>query len=504
MENANKPEKIEKKGFFEDKYNIVFVAVLVFAAIIRIYYFILTKGQPFWFDETEYLGMAKHWAFGTYAHMNAQRVPIMPFLAAIIYKLGGAATAVKFFTSVLPSIGIVAMFYFIGSKMYDKKAGLLASAMAAVFWVLLFWTNRANTDMLAFFFALAAIYFMWTGFVLKENEKHIRYALPLFILSFLTKPNMAIVILTAAVFLLFYCRTGLFRKKQLWESFALTLPIVIPFFIWQKLQYGTFLAFRGASHVAAKGTALQVSNKPIAWYVFSFVQSFTEKVFFWPAMLGLALFVAYLFLGKDLIRKDSRLAANLFLISLFAISLVYFVFIERDAEDRWILPMSLSLFFAVAVCLGHTQKFLEKSNKHFALAVIVLIFASGAYFQLAHADFITKAKINTYTQEPAAGAWLKEHTSPEDLIISNNEHVPLIYYSERKVDGVSIFETKDKLKELKPRYYVVTAYFPSAQWTYELPQKNPGSFVLAQGFFETRNGQQAPVIGIYEFRNYDF
>ncbi len=504
MENENTaPAAKPKKGFLEDRYDLLAAAVIIFAFVVRLYYFFLTKNQAFWFDETEYLGIAKHWAFNTYALMNAQRLPVMPFFAAIIYKLGGTTGAVKFLTSLLPSVGTVAMFYFLGTKMYDKKTGLLASAMMSVFWVSLFWTNRINTDMLAFLFTLLALYFTWTGFVLKENEKHIRYALPFFVLAFLTKPNMALVALVAAAFLLFLHRFEIFKKKELWQSVVLTLPIAVPFLIWEKIQYGSFLAFRGATHVLAKSTALQVSYKPVAWYVFSFIYTFPEKVLFFISLLGLGIFIIYLALGKDLIKKDSRLGANLFLLVLFIVSLAYFVFVERDAEDRWIMPIVITIFFAAANGLVKIQGWIGKYNRHAAIAAIVLLLAAGSYFQLAHADSITKIKIGTYSQEPLAGAWLKEHTLPGDTLVSNNEHVPFVFYSERQVDGVSIFESPEKLKNLGPKYYVVTAYYPSPQWTYELPQKYPQALVPVQAFFENRNGQQIPVIAIYEFKNYD-
>ena len=510
METEAVRVKNEEKvaGFFADRYNLAFVAVIVFAFAIRLYYFLLTKNQALWFDETEYLGMAKHWVFNTYAIMNPQRVPVMPLVAAIIYKIGGTTAAVKFFTSVLPSTGIVAMFYFLGGKMYGKKIALFASVIAAVFWVTLFWTNRINTDMLAFLFVLIALYFTWSGYVLKENERHARYALPVFVLSFLTKPNMAIVIIVAAAFLLFYSGLEPLRKKAFWMSWLLSLLIVIPFLVWQKIQYGSFLAFRSATHILAKGTEFQISYKPPAWYVFNYVYTFPESVLFWAAALGLALFIFYLFIGRDLIKKDKVLAANLFLITLLSVSLAYFVFIERDAEDRWILPIALPLFYAASSALAQIQQWIQKAvmqfGRHAALATVVFLLASGAYVQLSHADSIIKLKMGTYSQEPAAGMWLKDHTSPNDLIIANNEHVPFVFYSERRVDGVSIFESREKLKDLMPKYYVVTAYYNSPAWTYELPQKYPSSLLPVQVFYENRGGQKMPAIVIYEFKGYDF
>ncbi|MEM3074692.1 MAG: hypothetical protein QW727_02000 [Candidatus Pacearchaeota archaeon] len=60
-------EKIEKrkqkiKNWLSDKHNLVLFGILIFAFIIRLYYFALTKNQPLWWDEAEYMSAAKSYA----------------------------------------------------------------------------------------------------------------------------------------------------------------------------------------------------------------------------------------------------------------------------------------------------------------------------------------------------------------------------------------------------------------------------------------------------------
>lgn len=52
----------QKKSFFSDKYNLMLLGVLLLALILGLMYFTINKAL--WWDEAEYLSIAKHWAFG--------------------------------------------------------------------------------------------------------------------------------------------------------------------------------------------------------------------------------------------------------------------------------------------------------------------------------------------------------------------------------------------------------------------------------------------------------
>jgi len=57
----NRTERI--KLWLKDPYNLTLVIIIVLAFAIRLYYFFITKNQPLWWDEAEYMATAKHWAF---------------------------------------------------------------------------------------------------------------------------------------------------------------------------------------------------------------------------------------------------------------------------------------------------------------------------------------------------------------------------------------------------------------------------------------------------------
>ena len=48
------------ENFLRDKNNLMFLGVLLVAFVIRLYYFVYTNGQTLWWDESEYMSMAKN------------------------------------------------------------------------------------------------------------------------------------------------------------------------------------------------------------------------------------------------------------------------------------------------------------------------------------------------------------------------------------------------------------------------------------------------------------
>jgi len=157
----NLRNKIE--SFLRNKYNLLFLGIILLAFMIRLYYFIYTYNQPLWWDEAEYMSMAKNILYGIPYDFNPQRPILFPLLISLFLWMGEGV--VKFFIIFLPSLGSVIVTYLLGKELYNKKIGLIASFIMAVFWVLLFNGTRIHADGIALFFSLLGIYFFWKGYV---------------------------------------------------------------------------------------------------------------------------------------------------------------------------------------------------------------------------------------------------------------------------------------------------------------------------------------------------
>src|SRR3989338_10903558 len=160
------------KEWFKDRYNLLFVAILLFAFILRIKYFDI-NALSLWWDEATYLASGRYWAFGeTLWAVEAARPPFFMLLIALFFKLGFSELFVRFFTVVVPSLFIVLFTYLLGKEFYDKRVGLIAALIASVSWMFLVNIARVHTDLLAGALGLAAVYYFWKGYVVPEKKIH--------------------------------------------------------------------------------------------------------------------------------------------------------------------------------------------------------------------------------------------------------------------------------------------------------------------------------------------
>ena len=122
MENEGKTEKTKNKikNWLKNPYNLSLLAILVFAFLIRIYFFLLTKNQPLWWDEAEYMLKAKSIALGTpETGWSAEIRPILfPFLASIFFLAGLGEIPLRL---IMVFISLISIFfiYFIGKNIFN-------------------------------------------------------------------------------------------------------------------------------------------------------------------------------------------------------------------------------------------------------------------------------------------------------------------------------------------------------------------------------------------------
>lgn len=512
MEQEHKKQS-KLSEFFSDKTNRTLLAIIIISLIIRIYYFILTKNQAVWWDESEYLVTAKHWALGVPWDVNPQRPILFSLLFAIFYKLAIPDIVGKFFFVLLPSLGVIVISYLLAKEMYDKKIAILTSAFMSIFYVLIFNTTRYHTDALGVLLGLFAIYFFWKGYVNQKSKKLIWLVGIFLAFNFATRLVAVLIAGTILVYLILTTGLKFLRNKDLWISLGLGLIPLGIYLIYNLISYNKIFAF-SAGYIRPEDLAALAANPP-AWYVFSFIGIFLGIIMLIVFLVGI-IFSYKLIIGYDLVIKeqDKKSFADLFIILLLLVHIIWFVFIQRAAEDRWLLPMAFGIFALVAKGLTVIYENIKKYNKIIASIALGVLLVLGTYHQLSLTDKIIKAKILTYSQEPLAGEFLKQNTNKAESIISNNEVAPLAYHTERKVYGFGETEqdTIKIIKDKKPKYLIWTAYFPSKEWTYGFAEKHKESLNLIKVYESSgpvsvliQSNNNKPVgVAIYEFKNYNF
>jgi 4-amino-4-deoxy-L-arabinose transferase-like glycosyltransferase len=485
-------------GFFSERSCKFFLfAILILAFAVRIYYFYLTRNQALWWDEAEYMSIAKHWLYGLHYAVNPQRPPLFPILEYSLLAIGFGELAVKFILSVLPSMGIVYATYLLGKEFYDERVGLVAAFITSSFWVLVFNSMRIHTDQLGMLFGMLAIYFFWRGYAKKEKQL---WLAGLFLgLSFLTRLAAFLYVLLIAAYLVSEPANSIRNWKR---SLVMILPgvgVFAAYLLWMKVYFGDALLFLKTNVPAITG----VQQAP-AWNLFRYFFEFNGWIFFALFLLGLLLLLFNLLIALDLLvkEKNQKLKGELFVFFWLLLFTFYFVFVLKSplTEHRYMMPMAPAIFILVGAGL---MKTFDLISKHFNLIAIIfcaVLLALGTHSELKHADIAIKAKIGSYQQVKEAALWMRAHSSPEDYFITWSEPQTL-YYSERnQLSGFkneSDFEAK--VLQYKPKYLTISVFERHADWIYNYPQRHAASLVPVQAYFFDEERKQ-PALIVYEFR----
>lgn len=505
-------DKEKIKAFFKSKYNWTLIAILIFSFFLYFHYYDVNVNNSYWWDESTYLDGGKYWATGhPFWSVEPARPPLFMLLIAFFFKLGSSETIVRFFTVMLPSILTILSTYLLGKEMYkSKRVGLISAFMMSVCWVLLFNVSRVHTDALATFLGIMTFYFFWKGFIKQESASYKLLALTGLAvgLSFLVRLSS---LLPLAVILLFVIILFLFSKDKsisfknsmkLWIIPFIFILVLVPYAIWGYYQFENPLPWLPNYF---GGTQETIKSAP-AWNLLSFVSLYLEWPYFILFIIGL-LFTYKLFIGFDIIikEKQEKQLADLFNIINISVILFFFIFITRiaGAEHRWLLMMAPSLFFIASRGALKIYKLIKPYGKALAIIIVVGIILAGAYPHLQQNDGLIKDKITTESYTVDAGQFIQQNTKEDDIIMSANIHAELTYTSERQYLGVGTDDSNflQVANEKKPPYLILSAYYPSPDWVYGLPQKYPQLLEPVQAYFADEAKTQ-PLLIIYKF-NYE-
>jgi len=433
-------EKIIK--WFKNPYNLAFVAILVFAIIIRLYYFSLTKNQPLWWDEADYLAFAKNLAgFNSDWIVTQQHNSLFPYIVSGFFAFGFSEAITKFILEIVPSILTVFLTYFLVNLMYkDKRIALISSFLMAVFWAVLFNSMRFHLGVPGLLIGLLAIYVFWQGYERKEKifwKIDPKWAIPITVfLVVLTYTIRRGYFLFGIFFFVYMLSTrkwnDLIKDKYNWIALGV---FAVLFFIAEK-----FIFISGIGDVATTYTHPENPITLIPFGVFSsyFVSgAIISNILFYLFWIGLIILIVSIFLSFGHIRKikRGRIKGDIFMLIMLAITLLYFIFFlrpENFGEPRWYFPLLLASFISISRATTMIADLTKKYNKFAPVVIVIILIGLGGLYQVRQADSIIKDRASSFEGLREASIYVKGISSEADIIIS--QPVPqTIYYAERKV-----------------------------------------------------------------------
>ena len=473
-ENINSNQTINKrqeniKNFLKDKHNLIFVLILLFAIIIRLYHFNITQDQPIWWDESDYLAYAKNIAgYPVSWIVTEKHNSLYPFLVAPFFALGLPESIVKFLLQTLPGILTILLVYLTSNLMYkDKRVSLIASFIMSVFWVHLFDSTRFHIDVPALFVGLLSFYTFWKGYEKKEKifgKIDSKWAIPLsvflVVLTYSIRRGYAIF---GSFFLVYMLLTRNFKElikdKNNWIGLILAFVLLI---LSEKLIFISQIASVSGSYFHEE---LPINLLPLkvfeSFSLFNFNQILSlSSIFFFLSWTGLFLLIYNLSLSFGYIRKDhsNSSKADLFNLIVILVTLAFFILVLRSpatpenpfgSEPRWYLPLAFSSFICISRAILVITDYIKPYNKHISLAILIALIFLGGYSQFKYGDSLIKEKINTFNGIKDASLYIKEVSNKEDVVIG----IPrpqISYYAEREAINPHVWINWEGTKESSP------------------------------------------------------
>ncbi len=443
--NKNIEKRKEKiKNWLKDKNNLIFAGILVFAVIIRIYYFNLTKNQPLWWDEADYMAYAKNLAgFSVDWVVTAKHNSLFPYLAALLFKLGFSEAITKFIIIILPSILLVLLAYKVTLLMYkDRRIALISSFLMATLWEILFNSTRFHLETPALLAGFLSIFVFWQGYERKEKifgKIDPKWALPLTVfLSILTYTIRRGYFLFGIFFLVYILFTKnikeLIKDKYNWVALG---SAILLFFFAEKFIF--------ISQISDVGQAYFHEKEPINFLPLWVFQAYYNNlglswasVLFYLFWLGAIILIFNIFLSLGRIKKINNCdtKADFFIIITIILTLAFFIFVLRTqdsfGEPRWYFPLLLGTFICISRASVTLTNYIKPYSKNISIGLLILLIGYGGYYEVQHADFIIKNKIPSYEGIRQAGLYLKEISNENGLIITI-ARPQIAYYAERSV-----------------------------------------------------------------------
>lgn len=472
------------------KQNWVLISIIVFALVIRIYYFIITQGQVLWWDEAEYLNMATKWAFGGEYSFGPVRQVLFPLITAMFLKISNSELLPRLFILGLSMASVIGM-YFFGKVMYGKKEGLVASFLMAVFYLNLFFSYRLLVDVasLTFFIFSGALFYKYFS---KGTKKSIYLAAVLIAIGTLFKLSTAFILLPCLIYLLISKKLSFLKKKEIWISAGIFVLILLPYIIWGYFEFGGFVLSKAAAHVSPE----------------SYVQGFGilknylvmfPTYFSWPLciMFLFGIISMYkIFLYFDHLKKgDKNLKGDLYLLLIFLIPIILISFMVNHNENRYIMAVFAPIILIASFSIIRIYNFIKNKSKVIAIIFIILLLSFTAFYQIKSADTLIKIKKNTYFEVGDAGLWLKENSGEQDVIATKSQ--PQIrYYSGRKTIGLPVSEEEfESALSNKTKFYMLSIFEAHPEWAYSYPERK--NLTAIKAYF---NEEGQPLLVIYNLK----
>lgn len=478
----DKKERVKK--YLEDKYNLLFIFLILGVIITRLYFFFLTNNQPVWWDEAEYLLKAKSIAIGTPDTGWWDGRPVLfSLVLSIFYALGLGEISIRL-GLIFISIMVGVLVYLVGKELSSKKVALITTILFSSIYLVLFYSVRIMVDIPSLFLGLLSFLFYIKG---KKHRKLTWLIIPALVIATLIRfPSFLFCVIL--ILYIIFVEEKWFKNRDYWISAIWGGIIFIPYLIWSYLKFGnpiySILVGGSGALLTPEGGRFNVLNQYLKYFP-NYTGGWLLFVFF--VIGGWYLFRNLIVIDK--IKVDNKVKSNFFIFIWMIIPIIYYGLFVNHFEDRYLLISLPAIFLLVGEGIGKASSFTEKYHRLLPSVILILVLSIGFYLMILNSYNIISERNTSYLPVKEAGLWLKQN-SEKDAIILTKSHPQNTYYSEKRSYTFSN-EEKDfigNLSYFKPKYVIVSLFEKYPQWAYEI---NPINYNLTiEKVFPSQNNPQ--------------
>lgn len=418
-----------------------------------------------------------------------------------------------YLTPLFGALGLI-FFYLLIRKIFDASTALVATLLASVFPVYIYYAARSMFHNVLFLFALiAGLYFLTICLPVKSSDKsYLKHNLLSFLATVLAGLMIGLALVTRTSELLWLgpllLGLWLFNIKRFgfirpWLFLYGGFMVFLPIFYWNNILYGSFFSsgypelnsslasltqdsstlaheILGGKLLALKATIFKI-GQTIFHFGFSLKQSY--KMFqsyfyqmfpwlFWSASLGILTFLS--------LEKEYKKRRWLFLIGWLGLSLVLIIyygswvffdnpdpksFTIGNSYTRYWLPFYFGAIALASLFLVKITNLLKYPVAVWGVRLIAIAIVATLSIQYIWLEPAEGLKVSIQKQIEAKVEWSKvlALTEPNAVIITR--YHDKLFFPERKVI-VGLFNDKNMIKEYAnlvkkiPVYYYNFSYKP--------------------------------------------
>ncbi|GAI85340.1 unnamed protein product, partial [marine sediment metagenome] len=196
------------------------------------------------------------------------------------------------------------------------------------------------------------------------------------VLAFSTRFPLVLILIPCFLYLFFIKKFSILKDRTFWK-FVLSLFIFsIPFIIY---VISTKFYFIKIYFIGGVGGLIE-SGKNFGFYIFGLSLSILKSWWIVAFILGLLTLVSCI-IGFDIFwkQKDKRFNADVFILLWIIPQYLFYIFVFRDANDRWLLMLTVPMLILAAKGLMSVYNFLRRHSKAIAILIIAILLFGGAY-----------------------------------------------------------------------------------------------------------------------------